>query len=68
MLKAANAALSMEVIKFLDEQWAIGGAQDGSLSLFHPTRKKPMLTVSAAHGGGPSGAAPALFHATLALC
>jgi hypothetical protein len=59
VLRAPVASTSVECVRILSEAWFVAGAQDGSLALYHSSKKKPIAVVDRAHGDGPVPAAGA---------
>ena len=45
-----------ESVAMVGDSWFVTGAHDGSLSLWHVSKKKPVATVHAAHGDGSASA------------
>jgi ribosomal RNA-processing protein 9 len=43
---------SLEVVRAVSDSYFLTGSQDGALSLWHVTRKKPVATALLAHGTG----------------
>lgn len=52
VFRAHAGDVSTDSVVALTEQWFVSGAADGSLSLWHALKKKPVFTVPAAHGDG----------------
>ena len=52
VFRAHASDVSDEAVLALTEQWYVSGAADGSLSLWHGLKKKPVHTVYKAHGDG----------------
>ena len=44
-------------MRILAEAWFVAGAQDGSLALYHSSKKKPVSVVQGAHGEKADGQA-----------
>ena len=42
---------SVDTVKMVDEVHFVAGAQDGSISLWHTSKKKPCSVIQEAHGG-----------------
>jgi ribosomal RNA-processing protein 9 len=52
VFRAHASDVSDEAVLALSEAWFVSGAADGSLSLWHALKKKPVFTLPAAHGDG----------------
>ena len=52
VFRAHAADVSTDAVLALTEHWFVSGAADGSLSLWHALKKKPVHTVVGAHGDG----------------
>jgi WD40 repeat protein len=66
VLRGPSASLSAECVRVVAESWFVCGSQDGSLGLYHLSRKKPVVVVPRAHGDGPTPLAGASWSAGLA--
>jgi hypothetical protein len=54
VLRSSVASTSLECVKIVSESWFVCGAQDGSLGMYHASKKKPISMVTRAHGDGPT--------------
>ena len=52
VFRSPAADVSTEAVAAISETWFVTGGQDGSLSLWHAGRKKPVFTRAHAHGDG----------------
>lgn len=54
VFRAHASDVSTDAVAAINESWFLSGGADGTLSLWHSTKKKPSVTIHAAHKASPS--------------